>query len=150
MATERTLSLIKPDAVEKNCIGKIITRFEDANLRVVAAKMIWLNKKDAEKFYSVHKGKHFFETLIQFITSGPLVALVLEGDNAILKNREIMGATDPRKALPGTIRGDFAKGVERMERNIVHGSDALETAEVEIPFFFSERKIFAERNVQTS
>ena len=143
MVVERTLSLIKPDALEKGCVGKIITRFEEAKLKLVASKMLWLTRKEAEQFYSVHKGKHFFETLIQFITSGPLFALVLEGENAILKNRDIMGATDPRKALPGTLRGDFAKDVgDKIERNIVHGSDASETAKIEIPFFFSDREIF--------
>lgn len=144
MVVERTLSLIKPDALEKNCIGKIIARFEEAKLKVVASKMLWLTRKEAEQFYSIHKGKHFFETLIQFITSGPLLALVLEGENAILKNRDVMGATDPRKALPGTLRGDFAKDVgDKIERNIVHGSDAVETAKIEIPFFFSEREIYS-------
>lgn len=144
MAKEQTLSLIKPDALEKNCVGKIIARFEEANLKVVAAKMIWLSRYEAEQFYGIHKGKHFFETLIKFITSGPLLAMVLEGENAILKNREVMGATDPRKALPGTLRGDFAKDVgDKIERNIVHGSDAVETAKIEIPFFFSGREIFA-------
>ena len=143
MVVERTLSLIKPDALEKNCIGKIIARFEEAKLKVVAAKMLRLSREEAEQFYGIHKGKHFFESLICFITSGPLVALVLEGENAILKNRDVMGATDPRKALPGTLRGDFAKDVgDKIERNIVHGSDAPETAKVEIPFFFSEREIF--------
>jgi len=140
---ERTLSLIKPDAVEKNCIGAVLSRLEEAGLKVVAAKMVYLTRRDAEKFYAVHTGKHFFETLVQFITSGPLLALVLEGENAISRNREVMGATDPRKADPGTIRGDFARDIgDRMERNIVHGSDALETAQVEIAFFFSEREIF--------
>jgi len=143
MAVERTLSMIKPDAVEKNCIGAVLSRLEEAGLKVAAAKMVHLTRREAEKFYAVHTGKHFFETLVQFITSGPLLALVLEGENAISRNREVMGATDPRKADPGTIRGDFARDIgDRMERNIVHGSDAPETAQVEIAFFFGEREIF--------
>jgi len=142
MAVERTLSMIKPDAVEKNCIGGVLARLESAGLKVVAAKMVQLTREEGEKFYGVHKGKHFFETCVEFITSGPLLALVLEGENAISRNREVMGATDPRKAEPGTIRGDFAKDIgDRMERNIAHGSDAVETANIEIPFFFSEREI---------
>jgi nucleoside-diphosphate kinase len=144
MAIERTLSMVKPDAVEKNCIGAVLARLEQAGLKVVAAKMILLSRDEAERFYSVHKGKHFFDTLVSFITSGPLLAMVLEGENAILKNREVMGATDPRKALPGTIRADFAKDIgDRMERNVVHGSDAPETAKVEISFFFGEREIYS-------
>jgi len=144
MAIERTLSMIKPDAVEKNCIGAVMARLESAGLKVVAAKMVRLTREDAEEFYGIHKGKHFFETLVSFITSGPLLALVLEGENAILRNREVMGATDPRKADQGTIRGDFAKDIgDRMERNVVHGSDAVETANIEIPFFFSEREILS-------
>jgi len=144
MATERTLSMIKPDAVEKNCIGSVMARLESAGLKVVAAKMVHLTREEAEEFYGIHKGKHFFETLVAFITSGPLLALVLEGENAILRNREVMGATDPRKADPGTIRGDFAKDIgDRMERNVVHGSDAVETANIEIPFFFSECEILS-------
>ena len=146
MVVERTLSMVKPDAVEKNCIGAILARLEQAGLKIVAAKMIQLSRSEAERFYAVHKGKHFFETLVSFITSGPLLALVLEGENAILKNREVMGATDPRKALPGTIRGDFAKDIgDRMERNVVHGSDAPETAAVEIGFLFAECEIFSMR-----
>jgi nucleoside-diphosphate kinase len=144
MACERTLSMAKPDAVEKNCIGAVLARLEQAGLRIVAAKMVQLSRKEAEQFYAVHKGKHFFEKLVTFITSGPLLAMVLEGENAILKNREVMGATDPRKALPGTIRGDFARDVgDQMERNVVHGSDAPETARFEIGFFFGEREIFS-------
>lgn len=143
MAVERTLSMIKPDAVEMNCVGAIISRFEAAGLRIAALKMIRLSRVEAEQFYAVHKGRHFFESLIGFITSGPLLAMVLEGENAILKNRELMGATDPRKALPGTIRGDFAKNYgENIERNVVHGSDALETAALEISFLFSGSEIF--------
>lgn len=139
---ERTLSLIKPDAVEKNIIGAVLSRLEEAGLRVVAMKMVHLTRAEAERFYAVHSGKHFFETLVQFITSGPLVAIVLEGQSAILRNREVMGATDPRKADQGTIRGDFARDVgDRMECNVVHGSDSPETAQQEISFFFSEREI---------
>jgi nucleoside-diphosphate kinase len=144
MVRERTLSMVKPDAVEKNCIGAVLARLEQAGLKIVAAKMIQLSRGEAERFYAVHKGKHFFEGLISFITSGPLVALVLEGENAILKNREVMGATNPQKALPGTIRADFAKDIgDRLERNVVHGSDAPETAAVEIGFFFGEREIYS-------
>lgn len=144
MANERTLSMVKPDAVEKNCIGAVIARLEQAGLKVVAAKMLILTRDEAERFYAVHRGKHFFETLVSFITSGPLLAMVLEGENAILKNREVMGATDPRKALPGTIRGDFAKDIgDRMERNVVHGSDAPETAKEEISFFFGGMDILS-------
>lgn len=143
MVIERTLSMIKPDAVVMNCIGLIIARFEQAGLRIAAAKYIQVSRSEAERFYAVHKGKHFFESLVNFITSGPLLALVLEGENAILKNRELMGATDPRKALPGTIRGDFAKGFgDNIERNVVHGSDAPETSMQEISFFFAEKEIF--------
>ncbi len=144
MAMERTLSMVKPDAVELNCIGAIVARFEQAGLRVAAAKFIQVSRSDAERFYGVHKGKHFFESLVTFITSGPLLAMVLEGENAILKNRELMGATDPRKSLPGTIRGDFAKNFgDRIERNVVHGSDAPETASQEIAFFFAGNEIFS-------
>ena len=143
MVIERTLSMVKPDAVARNCIGEVVARLEHAGLKVVAAKMVQLTVGEAESFYSVHKGKHFFETLVTFITSGPLLAMVLEGENAVLRNREIMGATDPRKALRGTIRGDLAGDIgDRMERNVVHGSDALETARIEIGFFFGEREIF--------
>jgi nucleoside-diphosphate kinase len=144
MARERTLSMAKPDAVEKNCIGAVVNRLEQAGLNIVAAKMVRLSRNDAERFYAVHKGKHFFESLVNFVTSGPLLAMVLEGENAIAKNREVMGATDPRKALPGTIRGDFAQDVgDRLERNVVHGSDAPETAKTEIAFFFKENEIFS-------
>ena len=143
MAIERTLSMAKPDAVAKNCIGAVLARLEQAGLKIVAAKMLLLTRDEAERFYAVHKGKHFFETLVTFITSGPLLAMVLEGENAILKNREVMGATDPRKALPGTIRADFAKDIgDRMERNVVHGSDSPETAKEEIAFFFGQMEIF--------
>ena len=142
MVLERTLSMAKPDAVEKNCIGAVLSRLEEAGLRLVAAKMICLSRDEAERFYAVHKGKHFFERLIAFITSGPLLAMVLEGENAILNNRDIMGATNPTKALPGTIRGDFAQDVgDRIERTIVHGSDSAETAKMEIAFCFSEMEV---------
>jgi nucleoside-diphosphate kinase len=144
MALERTLSIIKPDAVEKNCIGTILARFEQAGLKIIAAKMMKITLEEAQRFYGVHRGKHFYDTLCSFMSSGRVLAMVLEGENAILKNREIMGATDPRKAATGTIRGDLAKDIgDRMERNLVHGSDAVETANVEIPFFFSELDIFA-------
>jgi nucleoside-diphosphate kinase len=134
MAVERTLSIIPPDAVARNLIGKIISRFEDHGLRVVAARMIHLSREQAEQFYEVHQGRPFFATLVDYMTSGPALVQVLEGDNAIARNREIMGATDPAKAAPGTIRADFAEGVTR---NAVHGSDAPETAAAEIAFFFS-------------
>ena len=134
MAVERTLSIIKPDAVARNLIGKIISRFEDHGLRVVAARMIHLSREQAEQFYEVHQGRRFFATLVDYMTSGPALVQVLEGDNAIARNREIMGATDPAKAAPGTIRADFAESVTR---NAAHGSDAPETAAAEIAFFFS-------------
>jgi nucleoside-diphosphate kinase len=133
MAMERTLSIIKPDAVKKNAIGRILARFEDAGLKIVAAKMTHLSKSDAEKFYAVHKGRPFFNDLVAFISSGPVLVQVLEGDNAIAKNREIMGATDPKKAAKGTIRADFADSIDA---NAVHGSDAPDTAKAEVAFFF--------------
>jgi len=134
MAVERTLSIIKPDAVAKNVIGEIYTRFERAGLKVVAAKMAWLARPDAEGFYAVHRGRPFFNDLVEFMTSGPVMIQVLEGENAIARNREVMGATNPANAAPGTIRKDFA---ESIEANSVHGSDAPETAAQEIAFFFS-------------
>ena len=134
MAVEPTLSIIKPDAVARNLIGKIISRFEDHGLRVVAARMIHLSREQAEQFYEVHQGRPFFAALVDYMTSGPALVQVLEGDNAIARNREIMGATDPAKAAPGTIRADFAESVTR---NAAHGSDAPETAAAEIAFFFS-------------
>lgn len=140
MAIERTLSIIKPDAVAKNVIGKIYQRFEDAGLKVVAAKMVWLSEKEAAAFYAVHKERPFFADLVRFMTSGPVMVQVLEGENAIAKNRELMGATDPKKALPGTIRADFA---ESIDANAVHGSDGLETARTEIAFFFPEMAIYS-------
>ena len=143
MAVERTLSIVKPDAVAKNAIGAILARFEKAGLSVVAAKMMRLNQQQAEGFYAVHKGKPFFNDLCTFMTSGPVVVQVLEGHNAIARNRELMGATDPKKAAPGTIRADFAADVEK---NAVHGSDAPETAATEIRYFFQNGDIFS-RNV---
>lgn len=136
MTKEKTLSIIKPDAVRKNHIGEIISRFEKANLKVVAAKMKHLTKEDAEGFYAVHKERPFFKDLVAFMISGPVLIMTLEGENAIAKNRELMGATDPKKALPGTIRADFASSIDE---NAVHGSDAKETAEFEINYFFKDK-----------
>lgn len=138
MGKEKTLSIIKPDAVKKNLIGKIIERFENNGLKVVAAKMVHLSKKQAEQFYAIHKERPFFNDLVTFMSSGPVLVQVLEGDNAISKNREVMGATDPAKANPGTIRKDFA---ESLDKNAVHGSDAPETAKEEISFFFTKEEI---------
>lgn len=140
MTNEKTLSIIKPDAVTRNLIGAIYQRFETAGLRVVAAKMMHLTRAQAEKFYEVHKARPFFNDLAGFISSGPIMVQVLEGENAILKNREIMGATDPKKAAPGTIRADFA---ESIDHNAVHGSDAPETATSEISFFFKPEEIIS-------
>ncbi|MFN3593169.1 MAG: nucleoside-diphosphate kinase [Thiobacillaceae bacterium] len=140
MAIERTLSIIKPDAVAKNIIGKIYSRFETNGLKIVAAKMRHLSRAEAEGFYAVHRGKPFFNDLIEFMTSGPVMIQVLEGENAIAKNRELMGATDPKKAAPGTIRADFA---ESIDANAVHGSDAPETAAAEIAYFFSASEIYS-------
>ena len=133
MAIERTLSIIKPDAVAKNVIGKIYSRFETSGLKIVAAQMRQLSQAEAEGFYAVHRERPFFADLVKFMTSGPVMIQVLEGENAILKNRELMGATDPKKAAAGTIRADFA---ESIDANAVHGSDAPETAAVEIAYFF--------------
>src|SRR5690348_10362159 len=138
MAVERTLSIIKPDAVAKNVIGEIYSRFERAGLKIVAAKMTWLAKPDAEGFYAVHRERPFFRDLVEFMTSGPVMIQVLEGENAIARNRDLMGATDPRKAAKGTIRADFAQGIDA---NAVHGSDAPETAKVEIAYFFAETEL---------
>jgi len=135
---ERTLSIIKPDAVAKNVIGEIYSRFERAGLKIVAAKMKQLSRADAEAFYAVHRGRPFFDDLVQFMISGPVMIQVLEGDNAIALNRELMGATNPQEAAPGTIRADFAKSIDA---NAVHGSDAPDTAAVEIACFFSELDI---------
>ena len=137
MAQERTLSIIKPDAVKKNVIGQIIARFEAQGLSVVAAKMMDLSTEQAQAFYGVHADRPFFNDLVSFMTSGPVFVQVLEGENAIVKNREIMGATNPKEAAAGTIRADFA---ESIDANAVHGSDAPETAKEEISFFFSELK----------
>lgn len=138
MATERTLSIIKPDAVAKNAIGAILKRFEDAGLRIVAARMMHLSPEQAGGFYAVHKERPFYGELCQFMSSGPVLISVLEGENAISKNRELMGATDPKKAAPGTIRADFADSIDA---NAVHGSDGPETAAWEISFFFSQMEI---------
>jgi nucleoside-diphosphate kinase len=140
MALERTLSIIKPDAVAKNVIGKIYSRFETNGLKVVAARMQWLSRGEAEAFYAVHRERPFFKDLVDFMISGPVMIQVLEGDDAIAKNRELMGATDPKKAEPGTIRADFA---ESIDANAVHGSDAPETAAVEIAYFFPASQVFA-------
>ena len=138
MTTERTLSILKPDATRRNLTGKVIDRFETAGLRVVASKRMWLSTKQAEAFYAVHKARPFFGDLVKFMTSGPVVVQVLEGPNAVAKNREDMGATDPSKAAAGTIRKDFA---ESIEANSVHGSDSLENAANEIKFFFADTEI---------
>ena len=135
MAIERTFSIIKPDAVAKNVIGEIISRFENNGLRIVASKMVHLTKEQAGGFYAVHKERPFYNDLVDYMTSGPVIVQVLEGENAIMKNREIMGATNPADAAPGTIRADFAASIEE---NAVHGSDAPETAVQEIAFFFSD------------
>ena len=137
---EQTLSIIKPDAVENNHIGAIIDRFEKANLKVIAAKMLHLTKEEAQEFYDIHKERPFFNDLVTFMISGPVFVMVLEGDNAVLKNRELMGATNPKEANPGTIRAEFA---ESIDRNAVHGSDSLENAEREVNFFFKETLIFS-------
>ncbi len=135
---ERTLSIIKPDAVAKNIIGKIVDRFESNNLRIAAMKKIKLTKEDAGKFYEIHKERPFFNDLCEYMSSGAVVVIVLEGNNAVAKNRELMGATNPKEAAPGTIRADYA---ESIEANAVHGSDSLENAKKEISFFFAEREI---------
>ena len=140
MAIERTLSIIKPDAVAKNVVGKIVSRFEAAGLKIVAAKLIHLSRAEAEQFYAVHKERPFFKDLVDFMISGPVFVQVLEGDNAIAKNRDLMGATDPKKAAAGTIRADFADSIDA---NAVHGSDAAETAAVEIGFFFAGHNVYA-------
>ena len=138
MAVERTLSIIKPDAVAKNVIGEIYTRFEKAGLRIIAAKMKQLSRADAEGFYAVHKERPFFKALVDFMISGPVMIQALEGDNAIAKNRELMGATNPKDAAPGTIRADFADSIDA---NAVHGSDGADTAKVEIAYFFTDAEI---------
>ena len=140
MAIQRTLSIIKPDAVAKNVIGQIIARFEGAGLKVVAGRLVHLSAAEAGQFYAVHKERPFFKDLVEFMTSGPVFIQVLEGEDAIAKNRELMGATDPKKAEPGTIRADFA---ESIDANAVHGSDAPETAAVEVAFFFPGLSIYS-------
>lgn len=135
MAIERTISIIKPDAVAKNVIGQIYSRFENAGLQIIAARMIHLSQEQAEGFYAVHKERPFFADLVSFMTSGPVVVQVLEGEDAVAKNRELMGATNPKEAAAGTIRADFA---ESIDENAVHGSDSLENAEIEINFFFAD------------
>jgi len=138
MSVERTLSIIKPDAVGNNVIGKILQRFEENNLKIIASKMIHLTQEKAEGFYDIHRDKPFFPNLVEFMTSGPVIVQVLEGENAVNKNREIMGATNPADAAIGTIRKDFAKSIDE---NAAHGSDAPETAKVEIAYFFNEDEI---------
>lgn len=140
MSQERTLSIIKPDAVAKNVIGQIYARFEDAGLKVVAARMKHLSKEEAESFYGVHKERPFFKDLVSFMISGPVMIQVLQGPGAILKNRDLMGATDPKKAAPGTIRADFADSIDA---NAVHGSDSPETAAQEIAFFFAGLEVYS-------
>jgi nucleoside-diphosphate kinase len=139
MAVERTLSIVKPDAVAKNVIGEIYSRFEKAGLTIVAARMTWLSRRDAEGFYAVHRERPFFRDLVHFMTTGPVMIQVLEGENAIARNRELMGATDPAKAASGTIRADFAQSIDA---NAVHGSDAPETAASEIAYFFPSHAIY--------
>ena len=139
MALERTLSIIKPDAVKKNAIGQIVARFEKAGLRIVAARMKHLSRAEAEGFYAVHRERPFFRDLVEFMISGPVLIQVLEGDNAIAKNRELMGATDPKKADKGTIRADFAQSIDA---NAVHGSDSLETARTEVAYFFPACEVY--------
>ncbi|HLS51749.1 MAG TPA: nucleoside-diphosphate kinase [Burkholderiaceae bacterium] len=134
MAIERTLSIIKPDAVAKNVIGKILSRFEEAGLKIIAGRLVQLSRAEAEQFYAVHKERPFFNDLVEFMISGPVFVQVLEGENAIQKNRDLMGATNPKEAEPGTIRADFADSIDA---NAVHGSDAPETAATEIAFFFA-------------
>jgi nucleoside-diphosphate kinase len=140
MTIERTLSIIKPDAVAKNVIGQIYARFEAAGLKIVAAKLVRLSRGEAEAFYAVHKERPFFKDLVDFMISGPVMIQALEGDNAVLKNRDLMGATDPKKAAPGTIRADFADSIDA---NAVHGSDAAETAAVEVSFFFPGMNVYS-------
>lgn len=140
MTQERTLSIIKPDAVGKNHMGEIISRFEKAGLRIVAAKMKQLSQKDAEGFYAIHSERPFFKDLVSFMKTGPVMILVLEGEDAINKNRDMMGATDPKKAAQGTIRADFASTIDE---NAVHGSDSVENAKIEISFFFKPEEVFS-------
>ena len=138
MAIERTLSIVKPDGVEKGVIGRIISRFETSDLKPIAIKLKQLSRAEAEGFYAVHTARPFFGSLVEFMTSGPVVLMVLEGENAVLKNRDIMGATDPKKAADGTLRKDFATDIEK---NTVHGSDSVENAKIEVSYFFPEVEI---------
>jgi len=140
MAVERTLSIIKPDAVAKNVIGQIAARFEQAGLAIVAARMMWLSRQQAEGFYAVHRERPFFRDLVEFMTSGPVMIQVLEGENAVQMNRDLMGATDPKKAAKGTIRADFAQSIDA---NAVHGSDSPQNAATEIAYFFPADEIFS-------
>ena len=140
MAVERTLSIIKPDAVAKNVIGKIYSRFESNGLKIAASRMVHLSQADAEGFYAVHRERPFFKDLVQFMISGPVMVQVLEGENAVLKNRELMGATNPKEAATGTIRADFA---ESIDANAVHGSDSLENAAIEIAYFFPALNVYS-------
>jgi nucleoside-diphosphate kinase len=140
MPLERTLSIIKPDAVKKNVIGQILARFEKAGLRVIAARMMHLSRAEAEGFYAVHRSRPFFKDLVEFMISGPVLVQVLEGENAIAKNRELMGATDPKKADKGTIRADFAASIDA---NAVHGSDSAENARTEVAYFFPACEVFS-------
>ncbi|MEQ1581518.1 MAG: nucleoside-diphosphate kinase [Steroidobacteraceae bacterium] len=138
MALERTLSIVKPDGVKKNLIGAVYSRFEKAGLQIIAARMINLSQKQAEGFYAVHRERPFFKDLVKYMTSGPVIVQVLEGENAVLKHRDLMGATDPKKAAPGTIRADFASSIEE---NVVHGSDSAENAANEIAYFFAASEL---------
>jgi len=138
MAIERTLSIIKPDGVEKNLIGEIYRRFEGAGLRIVGARMLHLTRQQAEGFYAVHKERPFFNDLVSYMTTGPVMVSALEGENAVASHRELMGATDPKKAAPGTIRADFADSIEE---NVVHGSDSVENAAIEIAYFFDQGQL---------
>ncbi|HEY5897774.1 MAG TPA: nucleoside-diphosphate kinase [Burkholderiales bacterium] len=140
MALERTLSIIKPDAVKKNVIGQILARFEKAGLRIIAARMMHLSRAEAEGFYAVHRQRPFFKDLVDFMISGPVLVQVLEGDNAIAKNRDLMGATDPKKAEKGTIRADFADSIDA---NAVHGSDGADTARTEVAYFFPACEVYS-------
>jgi nucleoside-diphosphate kinase len=140
MAAERTLSIIKPDAVANNVIGQILARFEAAGLRITAARMVRLSRRDAEGFYAVHRSRPFFKDLVDFMISGPVMVQVLEGEDAIQKNRDLMGATDPKKAAKGTIRADFAQSIDA---NAVHGSDGVDTAQTEIAYFFPSLNIYS-------
>jgi nucleoside-diphosphate kinase len=147
MALERTFSIIKPDAVAKNLVGKILARLEQGGLRVVASKMVQMTRAQAEAFYEIHKGRPFFNDLVEFMSSGPVVVQVLEGEKAVARNREIMGTTDPAKAAPGTIRREFG---EKVNRNVVHGSDSPDTARAEIEFFFRPDEICAKGDNESS